>query len=159
MQSEQTTKDVHIDRYDCANNRDEPLVPDGPILWIRRVVGAVPCYHICVEGGFRMYRTWPSDKEFLWWRFVDIVSAISFKIFFATRSKFCNAHLLRSVISYLGFIFRSLRLERDPTRRRTGSLRRHDSLVSRLCWKNERICVPFIICRKRDYQKDTKPRG
>lgn len=25
--------------------------------------------------------------------------------------------------------------------------------------KYERICVPFIICRKRDYQKDIKPSG
>ena len=45
--------DIHINGHDCAKNRDQPLVLDGPILWIRWIVGAIPCYHIFIERGFR----------------------------------------------------------------------------------------------------------
>ena len=33
---------LHVNSYYCANNRDEPLVLDGPILWIRLIVWTVP---------------------------------------------------------------------------------------------------------------------
>ena len=74
--------------------------------------------------------------------FVDIVATISFEISFS-RSNFFNEHLLRSVTSYLEFIFVAWDSNEFPE-------------VLEVCWdmihlwaddveKILRICLPFMI--------------